>query len=413
MKGFLRAGHLPTLTASLLHFETSFMIWVLMGGLGVLIAGDLALSPAQKGVLVGVPLLGGALARVPIGWLGDRYGAKRVGVLTLAFLAIPLACGWLAPPSFLELIVVGLALGVAGSSFAVALPLASRWYPAQYQGTALGVAAAGNSGSVLANLLAPRLAMAIGWQGVFGAALIPVVSVLGFFAAVARDRQTVVVPTSSPADWRLLREPDLWWFAFLYSLTFGGFVGFSSFLGIYFHDQFSLPAASAGAIAAACSVAGSLMRPIGGWLADRVGGVRILSLVYATVPFFLLAPMASAPLELTAMSLALAMALLGVGNGGAFQLVPQRFQAQVGLATGTIGAAGGLGGFILPTMMGLQYEAMGSYGTGFLFYAGALGCGFLCLQALQAGALSAWWARAITHQADHRATFAESLATNE
>ena len=183
MREFLRAGHLPTLVVSLLHLETSFMVWVLLGGLGVMIAGDLALSPAQKGVIVGIPLLGGALARIPMGWLGDRFGAKRVGVLMLLFLTLPLAAGWLASPSFPELILVGLALGVAGASFAVALPLASRWYPARYQGTALGIAAAGNSGSVFANFLAPRLAAVVGWQGVLGAALVPVLASVCFFAA--------------------------------------------------------------------------------------------------------------------------------------------------------------------------------------------------------------------------------------
>ncbi len=374
-----------------MHFETSFMVWVLVGGLGVLIAADLGLSPSEKGLLVGIPLLGGAFTRVPIGWLGDRFGQKRVGLMTLGFVLLPLACAWLLPPSKIELMVIGAALGVAGSSFAVALPLASRWYPARYQGTALGIAAAGNSGSVLANLLAPRLGEALGWQSVFGLALIPVGLALCVFAVATREAPRRAVD-AAPQDWTFLRQPDLWWFAFFYSLTFGGYVGFSSFLAIYFHDTFGLSAITAGALAAACAFTGSFTRPIGGALADRIGGIRILSAVFAATPVLLIAPMVGAPLWATVVAMALAMATLGIGNGATFQLVPQRFSAQVGLATGIVGAAGGLGGFILPAIMGAQYETTGAYGPGFLLYAMAFGAGFLVLQALQAGALSPWWA---------------------
>src|SRR5688500_7721232 len=180
-------GHLPTLLASFLHFDLSFMLWVLLGALGIFIAQDLKLSPAEKGMMVAIPILSGSLLRVPIGLLSDRYGGKRVGVAMLAFLFLPLLLGWQLGDSLPSLLAVGLMLGTAGASFAVALPLASRWYPPQRQGLVMGIAAAGNSGTVIANLLAPRLAEAVGWHNVLGLAMLPLALVLVAFALLAKD----------------------------------------------------------------------------------------------------------------------------------------------------------------------------------------------------------------------------------
>lgn len=392
MRDFLRAGHFPTLVASLLHFETSFMIWVLMGGLGVLIAADLGLSPVEKGLIVGIPLLGGALWRVPIGLLGDRFGAKRVGTLTMLAVLVPLALAWRMAEVVTGLGLVGILLGLAGSSFAVALPLASRTYPARYQGTAMGIAAAGNSGTVLATLLAPRLGEALGWHQVFGLAMLPALAAALIFLLVAREAPVAPAAGAEDAAARALREPDLWWLALLYSMTFGGYSGFSTFLGIYFHDQYGLGAVAAGGLVAACAFAGSLARPFGGVVADRVGGVRVLTVVYAVVPLALLAPMTGAPLSVTVAALVVAMAGLGVGNGAVFQLVPQRFPQAVGFATGVTGAAGGLGGFLLPAVMGVEWELTGSYGPGFVLFGVSLAYMFLCVNALHSGWRLTWLA---------------------
>lgn len=404
MRAFLRAGHLPTLIAALLHFETSFMVWVLMGGLGVLIANDLGLSPAEKGLVVGIPLLGGALWRVPVGLLGDRYGPKRVGTATMLAVAVPLALAWQAGSSVPGLLVVGVVLGIAGSSFAVALPLAGGAYPPRYQGTAMGIAATGNSGAVLATLLAPQLGEAIGWRGVFGLALVPVLLVAGLFALVSHESPREVDDSARQRTVRgLMGEPDLWWLSLLYAMTFGGYAGFSAFLAIYFHDQYGAGAAAAGALVAACALAGSLARPVGGAIADRVGGVRVLAAVYAAVPICLVAPAVGVPLPLALTALLLAMAGLGLGNGAVFQLVPRRFPSHVGLATGVVGATGGLGGFLLPAMMGIQRELTGSYGPGFVIYAVSLAYMFLCLQALQFGWRFTWLSPSSVSRAAPRA----------
>jgi NNP family nitrate/nitrite transporter-like MFS transporter len=158
VRDFLRAGHWPTLLAAFVYFDISFLVWVLLGGLSNHIAADLKLTHTQRGLLVATPLLGGALLRIVLGLLTDRVGARRTALIGLTSTLLPLIMGWLGAHSFAKLLWVGLLLGIAGASFAAALPLAGRWYPPQYQGLALGIAGAGNSGTALATFFAPRLA---------------------------------------------------------------------------------------------------------------------------------------------------------------------------------------------------------------------------------------------------------------
>src|SRR5882757_8954804 len=281
-KGFLKAGNLPTLFASFLYFDLSFMVWVLLGPLGVAIAKALNLDPAHKGLMVATPVLAGAALRVVLGLLVDRFKAKRVGIGAQIVVIAGLLAAWLIGiDSFSATLLLGCVLGLAGASFAVALPLASSWYPPEHQGTALGLAGAGNSGTVLAALLAPGLALAFGWQNVIGLAAIPLFLTLLVFTAIAKESPTTPEPKSLADYGRILRIADAWWFMFFYSVTFGGFVGLASSLTIYFNDQYGLTAVNAGYCTAAVVFVGSLVRPVGGAVADRVGGVRALSLMYA------------------------------------------------------------------------------------------------------------------------------------
>ena len=187
LREFRRAGHLPTLVSAFLYFDVSFMIWLLPGSLANSIVTEFGLSDSQKGLMVAVPLLGGAGLRLAIGLLTDRLGARRTAILGMSLTALPLLLGWLWADSFSTMLLVGLLLGVAGASFAAALPLASRWYPPHFQGLAMGIAGAGNSGTVLATFFAPRMALLWGWHAVFGVALIPLLATLGFFFVFAKD----------------------------------------------------------------------------------------------------------------------------------------------------------------------------------------------------------------------------------
>ncbi len=362
-------GHWPTLVASFLHFDLSFMLWVLLGALGIYIAESLGLSPAEKGLLVAVPILSGSLLRIPLGLLSDRLGSKRVGVAMLAFLFVPLALGWRAGDTLPALLAIGLMLGTAGASFAVALPLASRWYPPERQGLAMGVAAAGNSGTVLANLIAPRLADVVGWHNVLGLAMLPLGVVLLTFLVLAKDRP--VPTTGQPLRHYLtaLAHGDIWWFCLLYSVTFGGYVGLSSFLPLFVRDQYALDPVTAGYLTALAAFVGSGVRPVGGYLADRLGGVRMLSMLLLGIgAIYALASLLPA-VEVMAGLVVVGMLCLGMGNGAVFQLVPQRFQHQIGIATGVVGAVGGLGGFGLPLVLGNIKQGTGSFAPGFVVLA--------------------------------------------
>ncbi|HEX7979018.1 MAG TPA: nitrate/nitrite transporter [Gemmatimonadaceae bacterium] len=363
-------GHKPTVFAAFLHFDLSFMIWVLLGALGVSISESLGLSAAQKGLMVAVPILSGSLMRIPLGLLSDRFGGRRVGIAMLLALYVPLLAGWRAGTSLEVLIAVGLLLGVAGASFAVVLPLASRWYPPERQGLVMGIAAAGNSGTVVANLVAPRIAAMVGWHGVLALTTIPLTIVLLVFAALAKDSPTRVATQSLSSYLTVLRERELWWFCLFYSVTFGGYVGLSSFMPILLRDQYRLPAVTAGYLTALAALAGSGLRPLGGYVADRIGGVRLLSVLFLGIATMYAAASRIPALTPMVAFLVTAMICLGLGNGAVFQLVPQCFRRQIGIATGVVGAVGGLGGFMLPTMLGQFKQHTGSFAAGFI----VLGC---------------------------------------
>jgi len=300
------------------------------------------------------------------------------------FLFIPLLLGWLLPVNFPALLGIGLMLGVAGASFAVALSLASRWYPPSQQGFVMGIAAAGNIGTVIANLFAPRLASIYGWHAVLGMTMIPLAVILLAFLLMAKD--SPMQPKSIPVSRSMtaLGKPDLWWFCLLYSVTFGGFVGLSTFLPQFFHNQYQLDAIEAGNLAAVAAFVGSTVRPLGGYLADTLGGVRTLTVVFVVV--FVLYALASLllPIGLTATLFIIGMAFLGLGNGAVFQLVPQCFRTEIGVATGLVGAFGGIGGFFLPILMGNVKQDFHSYAPGWVVLAGFVLIALVALRILVA-----------------------------
>jgi NNP family nitrate/nitrite transporter-like MFS transporter len=368
LRGFLRSGHWPTLACAFVYFDISFMVWVLLGALANSIVPEFGLEPAQKGLMVAVPILGGALLRLVLGVLTDRIGACRTGIIGLLLTIIPLLLGWLWADSFNKVLLVGLLLGVAGASFAAALPLASRWYPPHYQGMAMGIAGAGNSGTALATFFGPRLAEAWGWHAVFGMALIPITLTLIVFVLFAKDSPSQPAPKPWAAYAAVLRHRDTWWFCLFYSVTFGGFVGLASFLNIFFHDQYELSSVQAGSFATLCVIAGSFLRPVGGYLADRFGGIRMLTALFVVVGIVTLGLATLPPLAWGTLLMFLGMGFLGMGNGSVFQLVPQRFAKEIGVVTGIVGAAGGIGGFFLPTLLGGLKQLTGSFASGFLIF---------------------------------------------
>jgi len=324
-----------------------------------------------KLTLVAIPLLAAAFWRILIGGLADRFGSKRVGVASLAFTLVPLIAAWHWGNSYNTLMFVAFFLGLAGASFAVSLPLASRWYPPHLQGLAMGIAGAGNSGTVLATLFAPLLARTLGWHAVFGLLIFPVLATLLVFAWLAKDPPGQTHPARARDYVAVLTQPDTWWFCLLYFVTFGGFVGLASFINTFFVDQFDAPKAAVGLWTWPFIIAGSFLRPVGGALSDRIGGVRMLGILYSTVI------VASVGVGLmigsfaaTSVLLLILMGALGMGNGSVFQLVPQRFRKEIGVMTGLVGAAGGIGGFYLNVALGSLHDKLtGSYASGFYAFA--------------------------------------------
>ncbi|NIJ09296.1 NNP family nitrate/nitrite transporter-like MFS transporter [Sphingomonas vulcanisoli] len=391
--GFWSAGHRPTLIAAFLYFDLAFMVWVLLGPLAPEISKTLHLLPAQKGLMVATPTLAGAILRVVNGLLVDRIGPKRSGAISqLIVIAGLLSAFALGVNSFAGTLALGVILGFAGASFAIALPLASRWYPPQHQGKAMGIAGMGNSGTVFAALFAPLLAKAFGWNAVLGLACIPLSIVFLLYLAMAKDAPNAPAPKGIVEYLQPLKQADAWLFMLFYAVTFGGFVGLSSSLPIYFTDRFGLTPVMAGYCTAACVFAGSLVRPIGGAVADAIGGVKTLTVVYL-VAAAALAGVSGAPTVVTAMSFfVLGMLALGAGNGAVFQLVPQRFAKEIGVMTGLVGMAGGIGGFYLASSLGIAKQITGSFAPGFLIFAGLALVAVVVLTLVKQGWRSGWGA---------------------
>lgn len=362
-------GHAPSLFASFLYFDISFMIWVMLGALGVYITEDFNLSPSEKGMIVAIPILAGSFFRLVLGVLTDRIGPRQTAIGGMLVSMIPLFWGWLFGNSMTELYFIGILLGVAGASFSVALPMASRWYPPHLQGLAMGITGAGNSGTVLATLFGPRIAEHIGWHGVMGIALIPLVLTFIIYVLISKNPPSQPEPQPFKNYLKVFKLKDTWYFCLLYSVTFGGFVGLTSFLSIFFVDQYGLTKVQAGDFVTLCVIAGSFARPVGGFISDKIGGAKLLSFLFIILAICMFGISTLPSLALVTTLLFLGMMSLGMGNGAVFQIVPQRFRKEIGVITGIVGAAGGVGGFFLPNLLGSLKQINGTYTSGFATFA--------------------------------------------
>ncbi|HEY1393369.1 MAG TPA: MFS transporter [Methylibium sp.] len=368
-KSFLRSGHAPTLFAAFLYFDFTFAVWVLNGAMGPFISESYHLSPAQKGFMISVPIIAGALMRFPLGVLSQYIGRKNAAMVEMALIAASLAFGYFFVDSYDSVLAMGVLLGIAGASFGVALSLGSGWFPPRYKGLAMGIAGAGNSGTVLAVLFAPPLAAKFGWQTVYGlaACTMALPMLVMWFAAKEppdREHQTLREHVSC------LFEKDGWAFSLIYIITFGGFIGLSSFLPTYFYDQFKVTKIEAGQLTMLATLMGSGLRVVGGYIADRMGGVTTLSGVLLLVAATLvLCGLASASLVVTTLLFMLCFAALGAGNGALFQLVPLRWPLTTAVAGGMIGEIGALGGGFIPNAMGISKQFAGTYLWGFASFA--------------------------------------------
>ncbi len=389
-------GHWPTLFAAFLYFDFSFMVWTMLGPLSTEIAESLQISqnfvmtPSQKATLLSIPILAGALLRIVLGFGVDKFGAKKTALAAQSVVISVLFYAYFRGQSitYNELLIVALGLGFAGASFAVALPQAGQWYPPKLQGVVLGIAGAGNIGVVIDFLMAPKIAELWGWQAVFlvGGILSTFIFVTYLFMAKDAPKEIYTPRPKKIGDYlKLLRDKDTWWFSLFYAVSFGGFVGFANYMKVYLMNTYQADMSAfgmevfnepnvkviAGYFGALTIFAGAILRPVGGSLADKMGGVKSLYIFFgAVVALALLNAFVKLPFWAAIVVLFLIMANLGMANGAVFQLVPQRFGKDIGIMTGIVGAAGGIGGTVLVKTLGWSKEAFNGYSVGFMIFAG-------------------------------------------
>ena len=327
--------------------------------------------------MVSVPTLAGAFMRFPLGVLSQYIGRKMAAIFEMSAIIIALLYGFFFVKTYSDVLAMGILLGIAGASFGVALSLGSGWFPPKYKGLAMGIAGAGNSGTALAALFAPRLATHFGWQHVYGFAaammLLPLF-VMVFFAKEPPD----IEHQSLSQHLKCLLEKDGWAFNFVYIITFGGFLGLATFLPSFYVKQFHVTKIQAGSLTVLATLTGSATRVLGGWFADRIGGITTLSVIFLIAIAGLFGLMATPSLLVTTLLFMLCFAALGAGNGATFQLVPLRWPITTAVAGGMIGEIGALGGGILPNLLGQSKQHTGSYRMGFIVYA-ALACAILIM----------------------------------
>ncbi len=393
IRHFLHSGHLGTLLTALIYFDFCFAVWVLNGAMAPFISDSFGLTDVQKGFLVSLPVMAGALMRFPMGLVSQYIGRKNAAQLEMGTIVIGLLIGSLFVQNYGGVLLMGVIIGIAGASFGVALSLGAGWYPPEHKGLAMGIAGAGNSGAVLSVLFAPPLAKLYGWQAVYGLATIPLIAamiLLQIFAKEPPDREQ-----KSLRDYlKILVDRDAWVFNLIYMVTFGGYIGLTSFLPTLFHDQYGIPKESIGKYSAGIIIMASILRVCGGWIADHVGGISAILFfgVIITLSTLLASLMPANPWVMVAI-LVICFSAMGAGNGAVFQLVPLRFQSSTAVAGSLIGEVGALAGGFLPVTMGWSKTTFGSFAPGFLSGT-ALAVGMLgCLMLVKRQWTSSWVGR--------------------
>jgi NNP family nitrate/nitrite transporter-like MFS transporter len=359
-----------------LAFAASFAAWSLLSPLAIQLQKQYKIDDFGISILLAVPVILGSVARIPMGILTDRFGGRRVMSLLLLFVIIP-CIGMTTADNFWAFIFWGFLLGMAGSSFAVGVPFVSRWFGPEKQGLVVGIFGMGNIGTAVAARVAPEVAKGGNWQPVFLIfAGVVLVTAIAFYLLAGDEQRPATTKTVGQRMEILKKEKLTWLFSLFYFVTFGGFVAFGLYLPKLLVDLFGLDKVDAGNRAAGFVVLATLARPLGGWLSDKIGASRVLTVVFLVVPVMALMLSFQPDMTLLTVAFLIIAACLGLGNGAVFKLVPQYFAKEAGTVTGLVGAAGGLGGFFPPLVMGLFKTTLGSYALGYVMLAGVA---VLCL----------------------------------
>lgn len=360
-------------------FALCFAVFGSVSAMMPLFRKALHLTPLEASIAIAVPVWLGSLGRIPLGILEQRYGGRKVFSIVMALsIVAAMLLGWVH--TYVQLVACGLFLGISLASFAVGVGFVNRWYPPETQGTALGIYGAGNIGQSLAAFGSPVLAAWAGMRWGFWTFAVLLALWLVVFALAGRNAPSSAPPMSFRQIAQPLSDRGSWVLSFYYFLTFGGFVAMAIYLPTFLTELFKLTPQDAGFRTAGFVVLATCMRPIGGWLADRLGGRAVLAWVFpATVVMAVLLSIAVEqrmqftgipaiiPFTLGALGMA---AAIGLGNGAVFKLVPEYFPKNVGAVTGLVGAAGGLGGFFPPLILGIVRQCTGQFTGGFVLLGG-------------------------------------------
>ena len=352
-----------------LGFAVNFWAWALLSPLAPKLKDTLHLSAFSQALLVAVPVVVGSLGRIPVGALTDRYGGRVMfPIVSMATIIPVLFLGLFGHSSLAALLAGGFFLGIAGTSFAVGVPFVTAWFPPERRGLAVGIFGAGMGGTAISALTTVKLVKAHGMATPF---VITAIALAGYgviSALVLRDAPGRIAPTE-PLGRRLaatVRLPITWRASALYAIAFGGYVAFSVYLPTYLKNAYALTLSDAANKMAGFVVLAVVMRPIGGWLSDKLDPARVLVGAFTVVSVAALVQSTTPDLAPVGTIAFLTMATaLGAASGAVFALVAQQAPAnKVGAVTGLVGAAGGLGGFVPPLVMGSIYGGLGSYAVG-------------------------------------------------
>ena len=355
-------------------FAVNFWAWALLSPLAVRFKTELKLTAFEQALVVAVPVIVGSLGRIPVGAMTDRYGGRIMfPVVSLATVVPVLFLGLAGHASLAGLLVGGFFLGVGGTAFAVGVPFVSAWFPPERRGLAIGIFGVGMGGTAISALTTVKLAKSSGLQAPFLLTAAALVVYAGVAALVLRDAPGRV-PSTGTALSRLsqvLRLKVTWQASALYAVAFGGYVAFSVYLPTYLKTAYALTQTDAANKMAGFVLLAVLMRPVGGWLSDRLQPTTVLAATFLTVTVAAAVQASTPDLSPVGTAAFLTMAgALGAATGAVFALVAQLAPAdKVGAVTGVVGAAGGLGGFVPPLLMGSIYGSSGSYALGLILLA--------------------------------------------
>jgi MFS transporter, NNP family, nitrate/nitrite transporter len=359
-------GQTSVLVLSTVSMIVSFTVWSVFAPIATEIQKIYELSITQKSILIATPVLLGSLMRIPMGILTDRYGGRRIFVLTMLLLILPMVGAGFAD-SFAMLLFWAFFIGMAGTTFAISITYVSKWYPPQKQGLILGIAGIGNLGSAVANFLIPTIFSSYGLSWVFWSLAIAMACMSILFWVGTKDVQRTNKHKTLNESLSVLKFKETWYLSVFYFLTFGTFVTFSIYLPTFLNDLFSITAFEAGIKTAIFVVLATLIRPVGGYLSDRFGAKGLLTLVFSGVTFCgLFIAFTMENFLFFSINCLIISILLGIGNGAVFKMVPEISKGNTGAVTGIVGAIGGVGGFFPPIVLGLTKDLAGDYVLGFL-----------------------------------------------